>query len=279
MQKVDLAYLQTIYTSRNQKGNKGTFGHSLIIAGSTNRMGAALISAKACLKSGVGLLSVMVPEEERLVVHLGIPEAMITPRVQDKYDFSKYKAIGIGPALYPDENIFLTVLENFTSPIVIDADAISMLSVHVNWWRFIPSQSIITPHPKEFDRVFGDHDSVDSRIQTAVNKSKDLNIIIVLKGDITYVVDKEDVFLCDFGNSSLAKGGSGDALTGLITGFLTQSYSPIYAALLGVYIQGQSAVFASEIDSEDSVLISDIINQFGKSFRRLQLLTTHKSES
>lgn len=272
MIKLDLHTIQSIFKKRLSDSHKGTHGHALIIAGSKTKMGAAIICSKACLRSGVGLLSVSVPKKEKNSIFTSIPEAMIVLR-REKIDYSKFSAIAIGPGIGTTTKSTL-LLENlintYSNPIVFDADALTIFSKTNDLLTKIPENSIFTPHIKEFDRLFGMHHSVEERIEKAILKAKELNCIIVLKNAQTIITDGIKVVVNTTGNSGLAKGGSGDALTGIITSFLAQGYSSFQAAQLAVYLHGLAADITLETQSEESMLITDVIENLGKAFKKIQ---------
>ena len=222
MKVLSLEYIKTILKVRVQDSHKGTFGNALIIAGSKGKMGAAVISAKACLRSGVGLLTVNIPEEERFILQTSLPEAMLEFRENENIDFSVFSAVAIGPAFGIDEvsvQLFKKIIHNINQPVVFDADALTILSKEKEVLNQLPINTILTPHPKEFDRLFGEHNNLLARQQKAMQKAKELNCVIVLKGNSTFITNGEISFLNTTGNSGLAKGSSGDALTGMITSF------------------------------------------------------------
>lgn len=265
--------IRFLLKERNEDSHKGNYGHALLVAGKAFCMGAALISAHACLRSGVGLLTVNVPASERLILQTALPEAMLVPREEHELDLLKYDALGVGPGLSTQEDVFelLTQLIKLsTRPMVLDADALNMLAQNQYLVEFLSPQTIITPHPKEFDRLFGIHTSRESRILTAIEKAKSLNLVVVLKGHRTIITDGDSLFINTTGNAGLAKGGSGDALTGIITSFLAQKYSPLVAAQLGVYLHGLAADIAIQSQSKESVLITDIIGCLGEAFNSIR---------
>jgi len=273
MKKLSKVFIKSIFKPRANDSNKGTHGHALLIAGNSGKMGAALIAAKACLRSGTGLLTVNIPSDERFILQTAIPEAMLEMRVYEPSNFSNYSAIGIGPGLGLAKNsikVLSEILSLCTNPILFDADALNMMAANKNLLLKIPANSIITPHPKEFDRLFENHKNNDERIITAVNKSKELQIIIVLKDHQTIITNGDEIFYNTTGNSGLAKGGSGDALTGMITAFLSQGYKPINAAILGVYLHGAAADITLKKQSVESMLITDVIENIGKAFKQIQ---------
>jgi NAD(P)H-hydrate epimerase len=272
MEKLEIDYIRQFLKKRLPNSHKGDFGHALLIAGSEQKMGAAIIAAKACLRSGVGLLTVSIPKEERGTIFTSIPEAMLHFR-EEQIDFSKYNSLAIGPGLEQDaaaEKLFYLVLLNAKFPFVIDADALNILSKNQDWLNQLPKNSILTPHPKEFDRLFGNHNSEEERRSTAFQKAKELNCIIVLKGHETFITNGIDSFINTTGNAGLAKGGSGDALTGIILAFLVQGYKSINAAKLAVFMHGLSADITLLAQSEESMLITDVIENLSKAFQKIQ---------
>lgn len=272
MDNLSESYIQTIFKSRNPSSHKGDHGHALLIAGSKGRMGAAVIAARACIRAGAGLLTAVVPEDERSVLQIAIPEAMLAIRQTFDYDINKFSAIGMGPAIGTDEyavEIFTKIISACTIPLLIDADALNILSTEKKLFDQIPAGTILTPHPKEFDRLFGLHKNEDERRTTAINIAEEKDIIIVLKGHKTLITSGGKSFINTTGNAGLAKGGSGDALTGIITSFMAQGYECFTAAQLGVYIHGLAADIALNRQSSESMLITDVIESMGEAFKTL----------
>jgi NAD(P)H-hydrate epimerase len=272
MTNLDSTIIQKLFQKRQTDSNKGNHGHALIIAGSKSKMGAAIIATKACLRAGAGLVTVSVPKKERVIVFTSIPEAMIEFREEGK-EWSHYNSFAIGPGIGTDksaENLLKLLISNGILPIVFDADALNILSKNQDWFSKVPTKSILTPHPKEFDRLFGNHTSEEERRATAINKAAELKLIIVLKGHQTFITDGNESYQNTTGNSGLAKGGSGDALTGIITAFLAQGYVPIHAAILAVYLHGLAADITLESQSEESMMITDVIENLGKAFQKIQ---------
>ena len=273
MKVLSLEYIKTILKVRVQDSHKGTFGHALLFAGSKGKMGAAVISSKACLRSGVGLLTVNIPEEERGIIQTSLPEAMLQFRADQKMDLSVFSAIAIGPAFGIDEvavHLLRKIIPIVNQSIVFDADALTILSIEKDSLNQLPKNSILTPHPNEFDRLFGEHFSLEDRQKTANQKAKELNCVIVLKGNKTFITNGIESFVNETGNSGLAKGGSGDALTGIIVSFLAQKYSTLDAAILGVYLHGLAADLTLKNQSEESMLISDVIENLGLAFKEIR---------
>ena len=270
---LDIHTIQKLFKKRVPDSHKGNHGHALIIAGSKSKMGAAIICAKACLRAGAGLVTINIQKKERLAVFTAVPEAMIEFR-EDKKNWEHYNSFAIGPGIGTDksaENQLKSFIANIKASIVFDADALNILAKNQGELLNLPQKSILTPHVKEFDRLFGNHDSESERRETATTKAKELQLIIVLKGHKTFITNGEKSFENSTGNSGLAKGGSGDALTGIIAALLAQGYEPLNAALLGVYLHGLAADITLETQSEESMLITDVIENLGKAFTKLNL--------
>lgn len=268
--KIDLNCIKNTYKKRPCDSHKGTHGHALLIAGSSDKMGAAIIASKACLRSGVGLLTVAFYPENKNVLFNSIPEAMYANTFVMN-DLSPFNAIGIGPGIGVDEISLQYIYELYENklPVVFDADALNLIAKYKIDWKNFNFPFVLTPHPKEFDRLFGEHHSESERRITAIQKAKELNCVIVLKGHKTFVTDGIQNFENTTGNSGLAKGGSGDALTGMITSFLAQGYTTLEAAKLGVYLHGLAADITLQTQSEESMLITDVIENIGLTFQRL----------
>lgn len=264
--------VKTLIKPRKPDAHKGDFGHSFLIAGSQGRMGAAVIAARACLRTGTGLLTVSVPGDERMILQVSIPEAMLVMRGKDVDNLHNFSALGIGCGIGVGKESLqnLTyVLHEFKKQIVLDADALNIISIHNHLMDKIPQNTIITPHPKEFDRLFGVHQSSEGRLYTAINKAIHYKIIIILKGHKTCITDGKEVWINTTGNVGLAKGGSGDALTGIITALLSQGYQPFEAAKVGVYLHGLAADLTLEKQSVGSMLITDVIEYLGQAFKKI----------
>lgn len=257
---------------RNTFTHKGTYGHSLMIAGNRGKVGAALLSTKACLRSGAGLVTLNIPENSLNIVQTALPEAMCNLREED-FEWDKFTTIGIGPGLgtHTDAAVILEkTLSNFNKPMVIDADALNILSQNKEWFSNIPGGSVITPHPKEFERLFGTFSNEMERVEKAVALSAEHNLIILLKGHHTLVAHRGKGWFNTTGNAGLAKGGSGDILTGIITAFLSQGYGGVQAAQCGAYLHGLAADLALQQQSMESMLAGDIIEKLGEAFYELQ---------
>lgn len=272
MENISAAFIHSIIKKRLPDSHKGTYGHALLIAGNTGKMGAAVIAAKACVRSGVGLVTVNIPFIQQLIIQAAVPEAMLNFREGFIDNYTAFSAIGIGPGIGKnslEKKVLKKIINSSDKPIVFDADALNMISDSKKLLQKIPVNSIITPHPKEFDRLFGNHISIEERKNTAIKMAELLDIVIVLKGHQTFVTDGHRNFLNITGNSGLAKGGSGDALTGLITGLLAQQYESLNAALISVYIHGLAADITLQNETMETMVITDVIKNFGAAFNEI----------
>lgn len=269
--KINVNYIKTLFIRRPENSHKGNFGHALLIAGCKGKMGAAVIAAKACMRAGAGLLTVNVPAQERIILQFAIPEAMLVTR-KNLVAPNLYSSIGIGPGMginAVEKKILQHLFAHPKCSLVLDADALTILAKNKKMLNKIPKNSVLTPHPKEFDRMFGQSQSNEERNEKALLLAKKYNIVLVLKGHQTLVTDGNDSFINTTGNSGLAKGGSGDALTGIITSLLAQGYTPFAAAKIGVYIHGLAADIALVNQSYESMIITDVINCMGKAFKKI----------
>lgn len=266
--------------SRRKYAHKGTFGHALIIAGSFGKIGAAILCAKATLRTGGGLVTIHAPKCGYEILQSTVPEAMV---LVDEHDniFSKapildsYKTIGIGPGLGTDNitaDAFYSFLEKVKVPIVIDADALNLIAKDKKYLEAIPANSILTPHPKEFERLFGATKNNFERNQIQRNFSQQYHIYIVLKGAHTCISTPEgNCYFNSTGNPGMATGGSGDVLTGILTALLSQGYTSLEASLLGVFLHGLAGdVALGGKISMESLIASDLIEHIGKAFITLQ---------
>jgi NAD(P)H-hydrate epimerase len=272
MKKLTIAVIKKIFKAREVSSHKGDHGHALIVAGNIGRMGAAVIASRACLRSGAGLLTVNTPAEQAFILQVAIPEAMYIVRHKTEDDLTKFSAAGIGPGLgvgKDEAKLLAYLLAHFNKPMLLDADALNIIAAHKKLLAAIPAGTVLTPHPKEFDRLFGNHTTTEERVATAIKKAAEYNVVIVLKGHETLVTFKGASFINTTGNAGLAKAGSGDALTGIITGFLAQGYNSFDAAKLGVFIHGLSADFALQQQSLESMLITDAIECIGNAFKHI----------
>jgi hydroxyethylthiazole kinase-like uncharacterized protein yjeF len=238
--------IKKLLKPRRHFSNKGTYGHALIIAGQPETMGAALLSSAGSVYAGAGLTTACVPESGLTALNTYLPEIMAIVRKGDepKVEWDKFTAIAIGPGLGKDRStlaLLNEVFNNYKKPVVIDADALNVLAENPALWKKVPAGSILTPHMKEFDRLFGKHTNWWQRLQRSMEMAKQHNIYIVLKNDYTLVATPEGkVYFNSTSNPAMATGGMGDVLTGIITSLIAQKYTPEEACIIGVYIHGKA---------------------------------------
>lgn len=273
-------FTRQIFKPRNAFAHKGSFGHALLVAGSYGKIGAAILAAKACLHSGVGLLTCYLPKCGYQIMQTALPEAMVMTDENENFvaqlpnEIEKYSVIGIGPGIgtaNETQNLISFISRRYKKPLVIDADGLNCLSLQKQLLRQLPPYSILTPHPKEFDRLFGEHQNDFERINSAKENAREYNLIIVLKSHHTAVITPAGkIFFNSTGNSGMAKGGSGDVLTGIITSLVAQNYSPQDAAILGVYLHGLAGDFAANTLSQQAMVATDIITFLSQAFLSLK---------
>ncbi len=232
---------------RHRFSNKGTYGHALIVAGQPETMGAALLCSSACVHTGAGLTTACIPQSGLTALNSFMPEIMAIVRKekeQPEIDWTKFNVIAVGPGLGKDEDalaLFTLILKEYNKPIVIDADALNLLAAHTELWKHVPEGSILTPHVKEFDRLFGEHKTWWQRLQTGRQKAKEHKVYIVLKNDYTITITPEEkLFFNSTSNSAMASGGMGDILTGILAALLAQNYTPEDTCIIGNYIHGKA---------------------------------------
>lgn len=274
---VDDSLIESVFKSRSEFSHKGSYGKAIIAGGSYGKIGAAVLATKSALKTGAGLTFTLAPECGYEILQISCPEAMFIKggeKLITNFEIDNEFTCGIGPGLgtHPDtQKSFLSFLKNYTKPMILDADALNVISKDPKNLELIPKESIITPHPKEFERLFGSTKNSFERLELARKKAKELNIYIVLKDHHTQVITPQgNVFYNITGNSGLAKGGSGDILTGILTSFLAQGYSQEETCILGVWLHGKAADFAAEKYSKEAMLPSDVVNELGNVFLLLE---------
>jgi NAD(P)H-hydrate epimerase len=270
---ITLHSLRSIFRPRKKFAHKGNFGHAILLAGSPGKMGAAVLAAKACLRSGAGLLSVIVPLAGVEILQISVPEAMVLNSLDIQHiDLNKFDALGIGPGIGtsdPTEELIKGILKHAG---VIDADALNILAADPTLFSELRPKAILSPHPKEFDRMFGPSDNDFERAQKARTRAKEMNVIIILKGHYSLVALPDgEAFFNITGNAGMATGGSGDVLTGILTGLLAQGYAPVNAAKLGVFIHGLAGDIAAEKLSMEAMIASDITDNLGEAYLQFQI--------
>jgi hydroxyethylthiazole kinase-like uncharacterized protein yjeF len=260
----------------HQFAHKGTMGHALLIAGSYGKTGAALLASRACLNSGVGLLTTHVPHSAVSILQTAIPEAMMSVDRSDLMftehpDLSPFSAIGIGPGMGTRVNTQRALKEILQTgndkKMVIDADGLNILSSNPDMLNLLPQNTILTPHPKEFERLAGPSDNDYQRLQNAIAFAKNHHIILILKGAFTAVISAEGkVCFNPTGNPGMATAGSGDTLTGIILGLLASGIAPFDAARLAVYIHGHAGDMAAKKGMR-GLIATDIIDHLQAAFK------------
>jgi NAD(P)H-hydrate epimerase len=272
--------VQSFLKPRKKFSHKGDYGHALLIAGGYGKMGAAVMMTKACMRMGAGLTTVHVPKHGVPIIQTAAPEAMTQADFNEKYfsdniEPDNYSAVGIGPGIGTEE-ITQTALKHLLLyekkvPLVLDADALNIISMNKEWLRLIPQNSILTPHPKEFERLTHKAENDFARHEMQIEFSKAHHVYVILKGAHTCITTPEgDAYFNATGNPGMAKGGSGDVLTGILTSLLAQRYSSLAASLLGVYMHGMAGDIAAEVLGIDGMIARDIINSIPKAWAKLR---------
>lgn len=265
---VDANYVKPLLHKREKDSHKGTYGHALLIAGSTGKTGAALLASEACLRSGVGLLTTHLPKAAMLPLQVYLPEAMISvDKSNDCFsqvpDLQKFDAIGVGPGLGKATETVAALkqlLKEAEKPLVLDADALNIISENKDLLSALPENTIITPHVKEFERLFGECKDKQQRIEIQRVMAQKYKIIIVLKGaGTTIMLPDGRCFVNTTGNPGMATAGSGDVLTGIILSLLAQRYTPEEAAIIGVFMHGRAGDKAAEKLGMEAMIAGDIV--------------------
>ncbi len=264
--------------------HKGTYGHALLVCGRLGSMGAAVLAARACLRSGVGLLTVHLPQCGYAILQTAVPEAMCSVDACEDHwtsipPIENFSAIGIGCGIGQNTataQALKRIIRQAHQPLVLDADALNLLARRPEWLSFLPPGTILTPHPKEFERLFGHSANSFERNALQRDRAQALGIYIVLKGAYTAIACPDGT--CWFnstGNPGMATGGSGDVLTGVLTALLAQGYAPLEACLLGVYLHGLAGDLAAAEQSQPGLMAGDLVNFLGKAWK---VLYTQKRE-
>ena len=270
--------VQIFYRRRSKFSHKGNYGHGLLISGSYGKMGAAILSARGALSSGIGLLTVHIPKCGYEIIQSSIPEAMCSideneTMLSEIKDTGNYNAIGIGPGIGTNkitEAGLKLLIQNYAAPIILDADAINILANNQTWLSFLPKGSILTPHIKEFERITGKSSNSYERMQKALELAFKHQIFIILKGAHTLTAFPDGrVYFNSTGNPGMATGGSGDVLTGILLGLLAQGYLPSEATVAGVYLHGLAADIAARRKGYEALIAGDIIESYYKAVKKV----------
>lgn len=263
---------------RRKFSHKGNYGHALLISGSYGKLGAAILASRACLRSGVGLITTHIPGNGYRIIQTASPETMVSIDGNKDYfsevpELSPYNAISVGPGIGTEKqtaNALKLLIQNASVPIVFDADAINILGENKTWISFIPKNSIFTPHLKEFERMVGKFSDSFECHQIQREFSIKHGVFVVLKGAHTAISCPDgEIWFNTTGNPGMATAGSGDVLTGIVTSLMAQGYHPKYACLIGVYLHGLAGDIASKKLGFEALIAGDIIDNLGKAFKKL----------
>ncbi len=275
---IDSSDISSRLKKREKFSHKGTFGHALLISGSHGKMGATVLAAKAALKSGVGLLTIQSPKCGVDTLQTTVPQAMVIPDESEEYlksliDYSNFSAIGIGPSIGKNEatvKLLSHLIGSYSKPILIDADALNILSENTDLLNIIPSNSILTPHPGEFERLVGKWKTDEEKIDLQIEFAKKYNVFLVLKGANTSITCPDGkMYFNSTGNAGMAMGGSGDILSGMITALLAQDYNSLDAAMIAVYMHGLAGDIAARDKGQIGMVAEDIIENISTAFKEI----------
>ena len=269
-QLVDSDYVASVLPARPKFGHKGTFGKVQLVAGSKGKMGAALLCGEACLRLGAGLLTFHVPEVGLNVVQTVLKEAMAT--VDDRSDhiseipmMEQVNVIGVGPGIGTHKNTvraLTRLLQATEKPMVIDADGLNAIAMTPGLLKHVPKGSVLTPHLGEFERLFGKQAHGVERIKKMQQIAVSNQLVLVLKGAHTAIVNETGkVYFNTTGNPGMATAGSGDVLTGIITGLIAQGLSGEQAAIAGVYLHGLAGDLAANKVGKLSLMASNLLSE------------------
>ncbi len=275
----DPEHISKLIKPRKNHSHKGNYGHALLVGGSQGKMGAMILAASACLRSGTGLLTVHVPATGNDILQSSVPEAMTSTDPLENTDLQKYSAIGAGPGWgisARSQEQLAHLLQDYRKPVVLDADALNCIALNKDLLGHIPPGSILTPHPKEFERLFGTTADDFVRMALALEQAARYEIHIILKGHYTAIAGADgSLSFNSTGNPGMAKGGSGDVLTGILTGLVAQQYAPLEACELGVYLHGLAGDIAADEISREAMVAGDLVKCLGKAFRHLKTALNH----
>lgn len=276
--KLSMSFVKSLLIRRNKFDHKGTFGHGLLISGSYGKMGASILASKACLRSGIGLLSSHIPRLGYEIMQTAVPEAMVSIDRSDlmftEYpDLAQFKAIGIGPGIDKKQNTYRalrSLLQECKVPCVLDADAINLIGENPELKEELPIGTVFTPHMKEFERLIGKTSDPYTRNQKQIEFAKQYQAVVVLKGAYSAIACPDGTcYFNSTGNPGMATAGSGDVLTGIILSLLAQGYSSHIAAIIAVYVHGLAGDLAAEDLGWQALTAGDIINYLPQAWKKL----------
>ncbi|MDN3594107.1 NAD(P)H-hydrate dehydratase [Zunongwangia endophytica] len=268
---------RVLYKPRKSNSHKGDYGHALIIGGSYGKIGSMVLTTTAALRTGAGLVSTFVPKCGYTILQTALPEAMvITDKNEEKLTNIDHSmdpsVICFGMGAGKDQmtvQAFKKLLQATEKPMLIDADGLNMISENKELLEFLPKKSVLTPHPKELERLIGEWEDDFDKLKKVEEFTKTYDVILVLKGSHTFTCAEGNIYINNSGNPGMATAGSGDVLSGIITGLISQQYEPLAAAILGVYLHGLSGDIVAENKSYQALISGDIAENMGAAFQSL----------
>jgi hydroxyethylthiazole kinase-like uncharacterized protein yjeF len=274
---------KTMYVPREEFTHKGTYGHALLVGGSYGKMGSISLTATAAMRTGAGMATVFVPKCGYQIMQTLLPEAMVITDKAENYlssiDFDlDPSVIGFGVGVgQNDETLkaFEALLDKTEKPMVIDADGLNLLAANKHLLKKLPKDSVLTPHPKELERLMGSWEDDFEKLEMARTFVREHKVVLLIKGSRTITVTEEDIYINSTGNPGMATAGSGDVLTGVITGLISQGYDPLTAAVFGVYLHGKAGDIAVNQHSYQGLIAGDIAQHIGAAY--LDLFSTPKA--
>lgn len=267
--------IKQLYKPRHRFAHKGTFGHALLFGGSKGKAGAAVLMSKACIRSGAGLVTTVVPSGNLAILQTSVPEAMAIADSESDFlttlpELSPYNSIAFGPGCgncKETAQLLKHLIQESNVPLILDAEAINILAENPTWLAFLPQGSILTPHPGEFNRLCGNTNNSFERLEVLKAFCKRHNLFVILKGAFTVICTPlGNCYFNPTGNPGMATAGSGDTLTGILAGLLASKYTPVETCLLGVYLHGFAGDFAAAKIGFEALTASDIIDSLGEAF-------------
>ncbi|SNR39346.1 yjeF C-terminal region, hydroxyethylthiazole kinase-related/yjeF N-terminal region [Maribacter sedimenticola] len=264
----------TVYRPREKYAHKGTYGHVLILGGSYGKIGAVCLSSKAALHAGCGLVTAYLPAVGYSILQTSLPEIMVLTDKDEKiitditFEIDP-TIIGVGMGMGTDDKTIMafgSFLKSNEKPLVLDADAINILSKHKDLLKHLPKDTILTPHPKELERLIGKWKNDFDKLNKVKKFSDQHQCVVVIKGANTIVVQNGKGYVNTTGNPGMATAGSGDVLTGIISGLRAQGYSALNAAVFGVYLHGKAGDIAVEKTGYQSMVATDLISNLGNAY-------------
>lgn len=265
---------------RPTHAHKGMMGHALLVSGQYGMAGATILAAKACMRSGVGKLTVHTAGKNNNILQCCVPEAILSHdksdcHITESIPTSGFDAVAIGPGMGTKEETataFLGFLSGGCSKMVIDADGLNIIAQHPEWLNCLPEGTILTPHLKELERIIGRCANTDERILKTLEATVRYNIYIIIKGHHSLICTPDrNVFVNPNGNAGMATAGSGDVLTGIICGLLARGYRTFDAAMIGNFLHGAAGDMACDTWGEESMTASDIIEKLGAAFKMINM--------